>query len=47
MVEGVLTPDGTVLWFNRASHGAQGFLLATNPTLRPLHYDTKQAKGSR
>jgi len=47
MVEGVLLPDGTVLWINGANRGAQGFLLATDPTLRPLLYDPKKAKGSR
>ncbi|KAI5845943.1 glyoxal oxidase [Tricharina praecox] len=47
MVEAVLLPDGTVLWLNGANRGAQGFLLATDPTLRPLLYDPKKAKGSR
>jgi len=28
MVEGVLLPDGTVLWLNGANQGSQGFLLA-------------------
>lgn len=46
-VEGTLLPDGTVLWMNGAELGAQGFLLAANPTLRPLHYDPTKPKGQR
>ncbi|TGZ80458.1 DUF1929-domain-containing protein [Ascodesmis nigricans] len=47
MVEGVLLPDGTVLWLNGCQRGAQGFLLGANPTLQALHYDPTKAKGSR
>lgn len=47
MVEGVLLPDGTVLWLNGCGEGSQGFELARNPTLRALLYDPSKAKGSR
>lgn len=47
MVEGTLLPDGKVLWLNGANRGAQGFLLAENPTLRALLYDPEKAKGQR
>ncbi|KAI5777380.1 putative galactose oxidase [Geopyxis carbonaria] len=47
MVEGTLLPDGTVLWLNGCGRGAQGFELATDPTLRALLYDPTKAKGNR
>lgn len=47
MVEGVLLPDGTVLWLNGCGEGSQGFELARNPTLRALLYDPTKAKGTR
>ncbi|KAG0132211.1 glyoxal oxidase N-terminus-domain-containing protein [Tuber indicum] len=47
MVEGVLLPDGSVLWLNGANRGAQGFELATNPTLAALLYEPTKAKGAR
>lgn len=46
-VEGTLLPDGTILWMNGASLGAQGFLLAENPTLAALHYDPTKPKAER
>ncbi|RPA80933.1 galactose oxidase [Ascobolus immersus RN42] len=46
-VEGTLLPDGTILWLNGHSLGAQGFLLAANPTLRALHYDPTKPVGQR
>lgn len=46
-VEGVLLPDGKVLWLNGASLGAQGFLLAENPTKAALLYDPTKPKGQR
>jgi len=47
MVEGVLLPDGTVLWLNGANQGAQGFLLADKPTLTALLYSPGKAAGQR
>jgi Glyoxal oxidase N-terminus/Domain of unknown function (DUF1929) len=47
MVEGVLLPDGTVLWLNGANQGAQGFGEATNPTLEALLYDPSKPVGQR
>lgn len=47
MVEGVLLPDGTVLWLNGCNRGAQGFELASNPTLAALLYDPTKALGAR
>lgn len=47
MVEGVLLPDGTVLWVNGANRGAQGFELATDPTFPALLYDPTKALGAR
>ncbi|KAJ6264238.1 hypothetical protein Dda_0381 [Drechslerella dactyloides] len=47
MVEGVLLADGKVLLINGANKGAQGFDLATDPTLTPLVYDPTAAQGQR
>lgn len=47
MVEGTLLADGTVIWVNGASRGAQGFDLAANPALEVLIYDSTQPKGKR
>jgi len=47
MVEGVLLPDEKVLWLNGANRGAQGFLLADNPTLAALLYDPARPIGQR
>ncbi|UJO25142.1 Aldehyde oxidase [Fulvia fulva] len=47
MVEGVLLPDGTVAWVNGASRGAQGFLLAEDPTTTVLLYDPSAELGER
>lgn len=47
MVEGVLLPNGHVLWLNGAEQGAQGFNLARNPTTRPLIYDPSAPLGER
>lgn len=47
MVEGVLLPDGTVLWVNGANRGAQGFLLAENPTQAALLYDPSKPLRQR
>lgn len=47
MVEGTLLPDGTVLWVNGCSLGAQGFGLATAPTYEALIYDPTAPLGRR
>ncbi|KAF8470060.1 glyoxal oxidase N-terminus-domain-containing protein [Kalaharituber pfeilii] len=47
MVEAVLLPDGKVLWINGANRGAQGFVLAENPTLQALLYDPARPLGER
>lgn len=47
MVEGTLLPDGTVIWVNGANKGAQGFGLATSPTLEALIYDPSAPLGKR
>ncbi|KAJ9641404.1 hypothetical protein H2199_005374 [Coniosporium tulheliwenetii] len=47
MVEGTLLPDGTVVWLNGANRGAQGFGIATDPTLDALLYDPSQPLGRR
>lgn len=46
-VEGVLLPDGTVVWLNGGSRGAQGFELMSNPTLEALLYDPSKPLGQR
>ena len=47
MVEGTLLPDGTVIWLNGCNQGAQGFGLATAPTLEALIYDPSLPLGKR
>lgn len=47
MVEGVLLPDGTVVWLNGGNQGAQGFGIATAPTLEALIYDPRKPVGQR
>jgi len=47
MVEGTLLPDGTVIWLNGCSQGAQGFGLCASPTLEALIYDPTQPLGKR
>ena len=47
MVEATLLPDGTVLWLNGANIGAQGFGLATSPTMEALLYDPSAKLGER
>jgi hypothetical protein len=47
MVEGTLLPDGTVLWLNGGSKGAQGFELMAEPTLEALLYDPAKPRGQR
>ncbi|RKF55475.1 Aldehyde oxidase GLOX [Erysiphe neolycopersici] len=47
MVEGTLLPDGTSVWLNGGSRGAQGFRLMMNPTLTALLYDQTKPVGQR
>ncbi|KAL2043167.1 hypothetical protein N7G274_004227 [Stereocaulon virgatum] len=47
MVEATLLPDGTVIWVNGCNQGAQGFGLATAPTLEALIYDPTKPVGQR
>lgn len=47
MVEGVLLPDGTVVFLNGCSRGAQGFGLGRSPAQKALLYDPKADRGSR
>jgi hypothetical protein len=47
MVEGILLPDGTVLWLNGGNQGAQGFGLMTDPTLEALLYNSTLPLGQR
>ena len=47
MVEGTLLPDGTVIWLNGCSLGAQGFGIAENPALDVLIYDPAKPLGQR
>lgn len=46
-VEGILLPDGTVLWLNGANLGAQGFQQASRPTLQALLYTPNKPLGQR
>lgn len=47
MVEGTLLPDGTVVWLNGGSRGAQGFGLANTPAFEALLYDPAKPLGQR
>lgn len=47
MVEGVLLPDGTVIWLNGCNQGAEGFGIATAPILEALIYDPAAPLGKR
>ncbi|KAF5014199.1 hypothetical protein F66182_14896 [Fusarium sp. NRRL 66182] len=47
MVEGILLPDGKVLWLNGARRGAQGFGTAQEPCFGALIYDPEQPSGNR
>jgi hypothetical protein len=47
MVEGTLLPDGTVIFLNGCNRGAQGFGVATAPTLESLIYNPNLALGQR
>lgn len=47
MVEGTLLPDGTVIWLNGGSKGAQGFGLCTDPAFEGLLYSPDKPLGQR
>ena len=47
MVEGILLPNGMVVWINGANQGAEGFGLATAPALEALIYDPSKPVGQR
>lgn len=47
MVEGTLLPDGTVVWLNGGSRGAQGFGLMADPALEALLYTPTKPLGQR
>lgn len=47
MVEGILLPDGTIIFMNGGSKGAQGFGLMASPALEALHYNPTAALGER
>lgn len=47
MIEGLLLPDGTVLWLNGAGWGAQGFGIAKDPCHDALLYESDQPPGFR
>lgn len=47
MGEGILLPDGNVLWINGCSTGAQGYGVADNPIYEPWIYRPRAAKKKR
>ncbi|KAF9638058.1 putative glyoxal oxidase protein [Lasiodiplodia theobromae] len=47
MSDGILLPDGTVLFINGAHRGSAGGFMADDPVLAPVIYDPKAAAGSR
>lgn len=47
MVEGTLLLDGTVVWLNGCSQGAQGFGLGADPAYEALLYDPSLPLGQR
>ncbi|KAK5114626.1 hypothetical protein LTR62_002198 [Meristemomyces frigidus] len=47
MAEGILLPDGTVLWLNGAAEGAEGFNQARSPATQAWLYDPSAALGAR
>jgi len=47
MVEGILLPNGNVIWINGCNQGSEGFGLATAPTLEALIYDPTKPVGQR
>lgn len=47
MTDGILLPDGTVLFINGAHRGSAGGFMADDPVLAPLIYDPRAPRGSR
>jgi hypothetical protein len=47
MTDGILLPDGTVLFINGAHSGSGGGFMADDPVLTPLLYNPKAKRGSR
>ncbi|OJD32181.1 galactose oxidase-like [Diplodia corticola] len=47
MTDGLLLPDGTVLFINGAHRGSAGGFMADDPVLAPVIYDPKAAPGKR
>ena len=47
MLEGILIPDGTVVFLNGCSRGAQGFGLGRDPARKALLYNPKATLGKR
>ncbi|EGD86077.1 hypothetical protein H112_06998 [Trichophyton rubrum D6] len=47
MVEGTLLPDGTIIWLNGCSRGAQGFGIAKDPVYDPWIYNPRASHVER
>ncbi|KAL1640478.1 hypothetical protein SLS58_006978 [Diplodia intermedia] len=47
MSDGILLPDGTVLFINGAHRGSAGGFMADDPVLAPLIYDPRAAAGEK
>ncbi|OJD19506.1 hypothetical protein AJ78_00575 [Emergomyces pasteurianus Ep9510] len=47
MVEGMILPDGTLLWLNGCNRGAQGFGIAKDPSFDAWIYDPAAPTGHR
>ncbi|EFE33912.1 uncharacterized protein ARB_07376 [Trichophyton benhamiae CBS 112371] len=47
MVEGTLLPDGTIIWLNGCSRGAQGFGIAKDPVYDPWIYNPRASNVER
>ncbi|PGH06958.1 hypothetical protein GX51_01996 [Blastomyces parvus] len=47
MIEGMMLPDGKILWLNGCNRGAQGFGIAKDPSFDAWIYDPEAAVGCR
>ncbi|EGE82732.2 hypothetical protein RJZ56_005118 [Blastomyces dermatitidis] len=47
MIEGMILPDGKILWLNGCNRGAQGFGIARDPSFDAWIYDPDAAVGRR
>ncbi|EEH41932.2 glyoxal oxidase [Paracoccidioides lutzii Pb01] len=47
MVEGMMLPDGMILWVNGCNRGSQGFGIAKDPTFDAWVYDPEAPSGHR